>query len=258
MTLALRRIVALTACSAAPLLALGYFYTRPASVIEAGAYTTIITAATYMAAAQLLKNQWTKIAENQGIPVLTFGSGGVINQYIAKPKNPEELTFTLHGKKITIPISRQAAFYLRPPQDANYTTTQDKIIIEIPKKDAEKNIFTIFGKTGFVFNEQMGTIITKDFVTDREKDLYLEHNALYITRKIEEISKNIKENADYAIALLGRKKLDLPDWAKLILVGLGLAVIIYFAWPIITSAISGASSGAAKVAETTTSAITSI
>lgn len=196
-----------------------------------------------------------KLIETNKLPVMTIDSNGVIRWYLATPK-PPEISFFNGFKTISQLISRFSTFYLLAPQNATLKVDGDVVqvvdennnkVASFKKSEAITNRFDFFGMPCFLYNSHLETLLTKDFLHQQEKNLFAEHNALYITRKVEEISQNAKLNADYAIALLGRAKFNIPDWVKWVLVGLLLVGIAYVAYPHVMKLVFGAGSAVSNV-----------
>ena len=194
---------------------------------------------------KMFNHPFLKVLEGEGLPILSFGSSGIIQPYLATPRTPE-MSFTIFGKKITQMLSRPAGFSLRPAKPAVLEESADELVIRIPKKNIEDKVFNVLGRPGFVYNEATATLITKDLLSEKERGLFVDHNALYIVRKIEEVSSNIKENADLAIALLGKKKMNIPPWLIYIAIAGAVLLLLYLAWPSIQGFLGGVSGVGSK------------
>lgn len=204
----------------------------------------------------IITHPFLKIVESNSLPVLTIDSNGVIRVFLARVKPPEISFFdgVQHVKQL---VSRFSTFYLTAPRGATMTRKEDSFFVEddagnkvaaFKQEEALTNRFDFLSVPCFLYNVHLGSLLTKDFLSQQEKYLFAEHNALYITRKVEEISQNAKLNADYAIALLGRSRLQVPEWVKWIAIVFLLAILGYLAYPHIVNMLSGSGKAVAEVA----------
>jgi hypothetical protein len=80
-----------------------------------------------------------------------------------------------------------------------------------------------------LYNEQIGAFITKEFLSNIEKDTFAEHTVLYLNRIMEELTSVMRDFARYVIESLKPKGSIFGSkwfWIIILIVGLILAGLL--------------------------------
>jgi hypothetical protein len=152
--------------------------------------------------------------EGKGLLVLTLDSTGVIDAFIVGVKNPY-IAGNYKGKNIETIFDRESLAYMTPPKkimgilkkpdDKKKAEDFDELTMLVPK---ERNSVQ-FGFNQFpvlIYNKNLETFITKDALANFEKDTFVNHMVLYLNRKVEDLTSQLRDFARYIIEQTRPKK----------------------------------------------------
>jgi len=211
----------------------------------------------------LLKNPFTTMLEGKGILAINLSSTGIMQTFIVKV-NPPYIQGKLNGKLVNDVFNRSTVMQLEPPKPANKPAQfleNGGIKIELDKDELNSARFGFFQYPCLIWNNQLHSVLTKDFLSDKEKGAFAEHGILYLNRKTEELTSHIRDFGRYIVETLKPKDNFFANkWVWLIIVVVLIILAALFA-PAIINAIKpmmagvGTAAGAATKAQ---SAITPI
>lgn len=198
----------------------------------------------------LLKNPFTLLLEGKGVLCLDVSSSGIIKPFIANINQPY-VRAKLQGEDIEDVFDRQTVSQLADPEkkgqfifitkDKDGQPLKDKgIFFMLPESEYNKARFALFHYPVLIYNSQLKTFMTKDILSEIEKNVFSEHLVLYLNRKIEELTSHIRDFGRYIVELTKPKEGGFfrNKWVWIvILVGLGILAAIFA--PYIISAIKG-------------------
>lgn len=180
----------------------------------------------------LLKNPFTAMVEGKGILALNIDSTGVIRPFIVGVKAPY-IRGKIGGKKIEDAFNRDTVTHIARPQKANKLleeTEKGGIKIEITNEEYNKGRFALFHYPVILYNEQIGTIITKDFLSEKEKETFAEHGVLYLNRKVQELTSVVRDFGRHVVETLRPKDSLLTNkWVWIVIAILVIILIVMFA-----------------------------
>jgi hypothetical protein len=155
----------------------------------------------------LLKNPFSAMLEGKGILALNLDSTGIIKPFIVNVDSPY-IKGKLGKHEVSDVFDREAVFQLATPLKAKDNLEQlddGTIVIRIPPTIYNKGRFSLFHYPVIIYNEQLKTVITKDFLSTGEKEAFAEHGILYLNRKMEELSSAIRDFGRHIIDTLKPK-----------------------------------------------------
>jgi hypothetical protein len=139
------------------------------------------------------------LAEGSGLGIFTFDSTGLVRTYLAKI-SPPYLRAKIGGSYVNTAFDRNTVNYLIPPQAAEIEQNENEIIIRLPKKDYTKTMFSFTGTYPLLFwNTTLGEFYTKDMLSKLELQTFVQHLTLYLNRKVDELSNNIRDFARHIV-----------------------------------------------------------
>jgi uncharacterized membrane protein (DUF441 family) len=176
----------------------------------------------------LLKNTFTDLLEGKGILVLDMNSTGVIRPFLVSVLNPM-IEGNYKGKRIQDVFNRKAVYNLAAPKKvakskgkavANITGGLD---ITIDEEEYNRGRFSLFHYPVLIYNSQLKSIVTKDFLADQEQTYFIEHISLYLSHKVRDLSSNVTHFARHVIESLKPKtalQANWVFWVAVVLVGI--------------------------------------
>lgn len=185
---------------------------------------------------QLLKHPFTVMLEGGGILVLNIDSTGIIRPFNVTVDSPFIRGFFEKGKPVTDAFDRDATFHLAAPLKKGSAVPNEEGGLDIKLTEAEMNKgrFALFHYPLFIYNAQIGSIVTKDFLSNKEKDSFAEHGVLYLNRKMEELTSTLRDFARYIVEQLKPgKNIFQSKWVIYIIIAALIILGIIFAPAII-------------------------
>jgi len=174
----------------------------------------------------LLKNPFTLMLEGKGILVLNLDSTGVIRPFLVGIDSPF-IKGKIGKKDVEDVFNRKSVFELaQPVKAAKKAQYKEKggLILDLSEEMYNKGRFALFHYPVLIYNEQLSTIITKDFLSDAEKNLYIEHVSLYLSQKVRELTTSVTNFGRYIVENLKPAGKIKPVW---LMVALLIIVIIF-------------------------------
>lgn len=160
----------------------------------------------------LIKNPFTQMIEGDGVLAIDLSSTGVLAPFILKYNSKNELTNQKKGVNllfdrslvfsITNPIISKTKALLKWKDKETQGKGKEKQEIEVIKtglnitldvEEINRAKFGLWQYPVILWNSQLRSALTKDFLNDREKEAFAEHGILYLNRKTEELSGHIRD-----------------------------------------------------------------
>lgn len=194
---------------------------------------------------KLLDNPFRAMLEGKGILSINIDSTGIIRPFIMRVRAPY-VEGKLTDKLASDIFDRATVYNLAAPQKAGAiqqgkgADNKVRIAIVLEEEEYNKGRFAFFHYPCIIFNEQINSIITKDFLSDQEKTVFAEHGVLYLNRKMEELTSAIRDFGRHVVETLKPKGLGIsPTWIWIILV-VGLIILLVLFAPKLFPALSKA------------------
>lgn len=207
----------------------------------------------------LLKTPLRDVVEGKGLLAINIDSTGRMTPFILSLDAPF-LRGLLYKKKIEDTFDREHTNYLTSPQKgtAEYVkvknddgTISEKLVLTLDKSEINNARFAFNQYPTFIFNEMLGSLVTKEFLGGQEKSYFTEHTTLTLLHSIQELVRKTGDYARYVINLESKEQGGLFAgrawlWIVVILIIGALAV---FAGPQIVASLKATfANGAAAVA----------
>lgn len=191
----------------------------------------------------LLSNPFTKMIEGKGILAINIDSTGVLRPFIVSVR-PPYIEGKLFGKTIKDIFNRQTVMGIAAPQENKQPSIFDNeggITIKLDEEKLNAGRFALWHYPVLLYNQQIGSVITKDFLSEQEKDTFAEHNVIYLNKKVEELTSVVRDFARHVVETLKPQSSFMQSaWLKWIIIGLIVILGILFA-PALIDAFKGIS-----------------
>lgn len=194
---------------------------------------------------QLLNNPFRAMVEGKGILLFKIDSTGIIMPFIAKLKQPY-ISGKVGGKRITDIFNRKAVFSLTTPGKATAELNEKKKVLKLDLDEEKFNEsrFGMFHYPVLLYNDQIKSLITKDFLSNKELKIFSDHGVLYLNRKIEELSGHLRDFGRYVVESLKPGNSLLSNyWPYLVIGGVVILLLVLFG-PQIVATLQGGAGGA--------------
>lgn len=183
----------------------------------------------------LLDNPFRSMLEGRGVLALNIDSTGVIRPFIMSVRSPY-VEGKLNNSLKSDVFDRDTVLNLAAPQEAGLVqqgTGKDgkvRIALVLSEEDYNKGRFALFHFPTIIFNEQINSIITKDFLSNEEKTAFAEHGVLYLNRKMEELTSAIRDFGRHVVENLKPKGFNISSgWVIAIIIIALIILLILFA-----------------------------
>lgn len=208
----------------------------------------------------LLDNPFRAMLEGKGILTLNIDSTGILRPFIMRV-NPPYVEGQLGNKLASDIFDRETVLNLAAPQEAG-TVTQGKgkdgevrIALVLSEEEYNRGRFALFHFPVIIFNEQINSILTKDFLSEGEKTAFAEHGVLYLNRKMEELTTVIRDFGRHVVEQLKPKGVPISKTALTIIVIVALILLLILFAPSLlpqlkqaAGTLGGAAAGAVQTA----------
>jgi hypothetical protein len=191
----------------------------------------------------MLQNPFSAMLDGKGLLVLDLNSTGVIQPVIFGIEQPY-VKGKIKGKEVVDVYDRETVQQLSEPIKGGIATIKDsKISFELDKDTFNKGRFGMYNYPVLLYNSQLNTLITKDFLSESEKQAFAEHGVLYLNRKLEELTSSTRDFGRYVVELFKPKEGGflsglLGNWVFWVMIIGGIILLVLFG-PQIYHAIMG-------------------
>lgn len=210
-----------------------------------------------------MKNPFTQLVEGEGILALDMTSTGIIRPFIVGlAKGRPYLTGEVNGNKVKGIFNRSSVTQLNAPVEAgnHYKIVEDKeghvklyFNIDLELYNAAR--FQLNSFPVLIYNSQIDSILTKDFLSAQEKSVFAEHTLLYLNQKLDELTSLVRDFGRGVVESLKPKFNPLGSWVVYAVLFVILIVLAILFGPAILESFSGTGAIASNALETTNSAI---
>lgn len=162
--------------------------------------------------------------EGKGILALNIDSTGIIRPFIVRVASPYVRGF-LNKKPVHDVFDRNTVMQLSQPmknETAAVRSNDGGLTIKLDSDLYNEGRFALFQYPVIIYNEQIRSIITKDFLATQEKDTFAEHGVLYLNRKMEELTSVVRDFGRHVVESLRPRQ----DWYKSKWVWIAIIVMV--------------------------------
>jgi hypothetical protein len=226
----------------------------------------------------LLNNPFTLMMEGKGILALDLNSTGVIRPFIVKVTTPF-IAAKYNGKMIHDVFDRDTVMQLAAPIKARMQlekkdngniviqldeaellklkqkTKEGFTTLELTEEQYNAGRFALFHYPCIIWNSQVGSILTKDFLSEAEKTTFAEHTIIYLNRKMEELTSIVRDFGRYVVELTKPQGSGMGNKWIWIIVAVGVVILGIIFLPSIISTIKGAGGTASAAISTAGGAV---
>lgn len=208
---------------------------------------------------KLLDNPFRGMIEGKGLLVFNIDSTGIVRPFLASLDQPY-IKGKLFGKKVTDVYDQQAVYRLSTPgvakAELNENDKELKFILD--EESFNKSRFGMFHYPVLIYNNQIKSLITKDFLGDQELKIFSDHQILNLNRKTEELGSYLRDFGRYIVeSLKPASNLLSSIWPYILLGGVVIVLLVLFG-PQIMAAIQGGAAPVAQAAGAATDSVGSI
>jgi hypothetical protein len=217
-----------------------------------------------LVANKLLDNPFRQMLEGQGVLALNIDSTGVIRPFIMAVRSPY-VEGKLKNKLVSDVFDRATVLNLAAPQTSGIVQQgknkegKDRLVLVLDEEEYNKGRFALFHFPVIIYNEQIQSIVTKDFLADREKSAFAEHTVLYLNRKMEELTSAIRDFGRHVVENLKPKGFPISSGMIIIIVIIFIIILLIIFAPSLLPAVqkaagsvTGAAGNAAGAVQTVT------
>lgn len=199
----------------------------------------------FLVANKLLSHPFTDLVEGKGILALNLDSTGVIRPFICSLNSPY-IQGKIGGKEVNDIFDRESTLQLATPKKVKGGYTEnDKggITIELDEKKYNAGRFSLFHYPVIIYNQQIDSIITKDMLSDKEKNAFAEHTVLYLNRKVEELTSAVRDFGRHVVENLKPKEgIFSKGWVWIVIIVLMVILGVMFL-PAVMQSFQGVTGG---------------
>lgn len=152
-----------------------------------------------------LKNPFTDVLEGKGLLCLDLNSTGIITPFIINVKQGGLVKGKLGNQIITDIFDRESVYQLAEPVMVERKLEQNKengeITLTIKNEEYHRAKFALYHYPTLIYNSQIGTLLTKEYLSNQEKKSFIEHTILYLNKQIEGLNNALLNFGRYVVEL---------------------------------------------------------
>lgn len=212
----------------------------------------------------LLKTPFSIMLEGKGLLCFNYDSTGILRPFIVSLKSPY-IVGKYNKKKVqdvfdrstvinlAAPVknAKPAEMIVEPPKEGE-PDKRGGIRIELDEKEYNKARFGLFHYPVLIWNDQIKSIITKDWLGNKEKEVFAEHGVLYLNRTMENLTSYVRDFGRYIVEVLKPKESIFKNKWVIIVIVIFLIVLAAMFAPAIINAIKGTAGTITNAAEVAT------
>ena len=190
-------------------------------------------------ASLILKNPFTSMLEGQGLLTFHIDSTGVVRPFLMALDQP--YVRSKQGNTLIEDVyDRECVLSVAPPSKCGLLETKEnaqgdkEIHIILNSNDFNKARFQMWQYPLLIYNGQLKSLVTKEFLSQNEKQAFSEHGILYLNRKMEELTSLIRDFGRYIVELSKpTTSIFKSKWFWIVIIFVGVVIAGLFGYPII-------------------------
>jgi len=159
----------------------------------------------------MIKNPFSDLIEGKGLLILDINSTGIIKPFILGIA-PPYIKGVKDGKPVEDVFNRAGVFMMRTPvKSANKVHNIPEgekaggVKMELSEDDYNRARFGMFQYPTLIYNSQLDSLVTKDFIGVTERETFAEHTILYLNHKMNELTSTLRDFGRYVVETLKPK-----------------------------------------------------
>jgi hypothetical protein len=193
----------------------------------------------------LTYNPFTAMLEGSGILMMDLNSTGIIRPFIMAVRPP--FVYGRIDNKLKEDIfDREMVFNFAVPQNAGMVQQgegkdgQIRTAIVLNEEEYNRGRYGFLQYPCILYNSQLNTVLTKDWLSDEEKTGFAEHQVLYLNKKVEQLTDAMLNFGRYIVDQLKPKTSFFGNWLIWVVIVIVVIVLIVMFAPALIPAIKQA------------------
>lgn len=210
---------------------------------------------TVVAGNLLLRNPFSNFLEGKGLLVANLDSTGIVPFFNIKLERPH-LRGEFYKQSIEDTFDREAVFNMIPPegkQGVGIYTQDGGMLIKLNNQEYNKGRMVTMQYPLLIWNDQIKSLITKDFLSDQEKHAFAEHQSLHLNQQMNSLTSVTRDFARYVVEQLKPLKKFFSGGAggviAIVLIVIVIIVLAVLFGPKIIALFNGGGGGGSNVAD---------
>jgi hypothetical protein len=178
----------------------------------------------------MIKNPFSSMIEGKGLLALNIDSTGIIKPFIVGLSSPY-IKGRLGKQEMRDVFNRDTILQIAPAKKNKHKVEygDGKIKIVLDEKQYNQARFAMLHYPTLIWNDQIKSIVTKDFLAEGEKTTFAEHGVLYLNRQMEGLTSVVRDFGRYVVELTKPKDSFLKSkWVMIILIVFIIIMAILF------------------------------
>lgn len=193
-------------------------------------------------ASLIIKNPFTSMLEGKGLMTFHIDSTGVVRPFImdlqqpyVKAQSGSQLIDDVYDRESVLQLSPAVQKGVFKVEETENAKSGDKEIhMILTSEEFNKARFQLWQYPLLIYNAQIKSLVTKEFLSQNEKQAFSEHGILYLNRKMEELTSLIRDFGRYIVELSKPKTSILKSkWFIAILIGVIVIIVGILGYPLI-------------------------
>lgn len=187
----------------------------------------------------MIKNPFSSMLEGKGILAMDITSTGIIRPFVLGVDNPY-IKGKLEKDVIEDVFNRNTIANIKPPKAGKpVKMAEGKIAFELDQDEFNNARMGMLQYPVILYNSIIKSVITKEMLSDKEKNSFAEHQLIYLNNKNQELSSHIRDFGRAVVEHLRPKQSIWSNWITWVVLGIIVFALGAMFLPLILDAIQG-------------------
>ena len=179
----------------------------------------------------LLRNPFMRIFEESEYLLLALSSSGGIIPFTLTPMG-KKIQGNIAGNAVEHVYDRNAMIYFDHPRVGKIYHDEESVWVQLPKASLNQTQFQMNGVPAYIWNDPLGTFLTKEMLSTMETKTFARHEILYLNHQAKDLNAHMLNFGRYVIDQTKPAFSFLQSgWFKWVLIILLIAGMAYFIGP---------------------------
>lgn len=151
----------------------------------------------YVIGKLILRNPFNDMLKGEGILTIPLDSKGLITPFLCKFRKGY-LEGTFKGEAVKSPFDRKMVFNITAPDKTEVVKdSEGNYYIKVSNDDFNSSRMALYHFPTLLYNSQMGSFITKDWLSEKETETFSRHHIIHANKIAERLTEQITNFGRY-------------------------------------------------------------
>lgn len=145
----------------------------------------------------IIKNPFTEMLKGNGLLTIPIDSKGILNPFLCT-FSKGHINGVFDGEEVKAPFDRKVVFNIEYPEKISMVKDKDaNLYLKISQDEISERRFGMYHLPVLLYNAQLGSFITKDWLSEKETHTFARHHIIHANKIAERLTKEITNFGRY-------------------------------------------------------------